>query len=115
MMGRGLWFDGVISKEEIKLLQRLMRVAVTRFRMGTLPYVYDSRKILFKAWRVDNDLHTYHDWKFPPKKLWSNEVKGREECLKCLPEGPDGDAAREAWCLHTNYNASRCPYGVSTE
>ena len=115
MTGQGLWFDGVISKDEIKFLQRLLRVAVTRFRMGTLPYVYDHRKIFFKAWRVGDTLNTFHNWKFPPKKMWCKEVKGREECLKCLPEGLEGDAAREAWCLHTDYNARRCPYGVPTE
>jgi len=114
MTGQGLWFDGVISNDELKLLQRLLRVAVTRAKMGTLPYEYKNRKILFKAWRVGTTLHTYHDWQFPPKKMWSREVKGREECLRCLPHGPDGDPAREVWCEHTHYNEPRCPYGVPT-
>jgi hypothetical protein len=115
MRGQGIWYDGVVSKEEIELLQRLLRVAITRAKMGTLPYIYEDNKISFKAWLVGNTLHTFYGWKFPPKKLWSKEVKGPEECLKCLPEGPDGQALREVWCHKIGYNERKCPYGVPTE
>jgi len=113
-MSEGMWITGRHSKEEMDLLQSLIQIAAGKAMKGELPYSYRSKKITFRAWIVEKALHVYYSWNYPPKEYWFQETKSNKECVNCLPGGPQGSAAREAWCEHANYNFPKCPYGVPT-
>jgi len=115
-MGKGIWVDGQLSKEELDKLQALLKEAITRARGGTLPMKYVDEKITFEARIVQGHIVTFYGWNFPPKELWVKEDRDLEECLNCWPHGPfQGEPAREVWCLKLGYNFSKCPYGAVTK
>jgi len=110
----GKWTTGRHSKEEWELLTNLIKIATGLATKGKLPWHYSSPKITFRAWKDGTTLHVYYAWNYPPKESWSKETKTERECVKCLPRGIKGDAAREVWCEHTDYKFTKCPYGVPT-
>lgn len=115
MTEEGIWTTGRRSKEEQGLFNSLMSIAVAKAAKGELPWECSSNpKIRFKAWLEGKELHVYYSWRYPPEEYWCKETRTSEECVKCLPDGIKGDAAREIWCMHTDYNYSKCSYGVPT-
>jgi len=114
-MDKGVWIDGNLSEDELAKLQELIRKAVMRARNGTLPFKYKDEKITFEAFSRLGTVAVFYGWNFPPKEFWVKENRGLEECTKCLPNGFQGEPAREVWCVKLGYNFQKCPYGVKTE
>lgn len=109
----GVWTTGRMNVWENHKFQCLIETAIRAVREGE-PFEYEDEKIKMKATLLGDTCNLYYTWKFPLPHLWSKETKTTEECLKCLPDGVNGMAAREVWCTHLGYNAPKCPYGVPT-
>lgn len=109
----GVWLTGRMDAWESHKFVCLFETAIRAVSEGE-PFEYEDKKIKFKATLVGSTCNIYYSWKFPPPQYWSKETKTKKECLNCLPNGLEGTAAREVWCIHLGYNALKCPYGVIT-
>lgn len=110
---KGLWTTGRLDALEHHKLQSLIETGVRAAKEGH-PFKYEDPLIIFETKRVDATVHIFYSWKFPPEEYWSKETKTKKECPNCLPNGFFGEAKREVWCVHLNYDAPKCPYGVPT-
>jgi len=108
-----VWTTGRMSVLEFHKFKCVMETAMRALTDGDR-FEYEDPLIKLTAIPVGSTGHIFYTWKFPPQKYWSTETKTKKECLNCLPNGIQGGAQREVWCLHMDYNALKCPYGVPT-
>jgi len=108
-----VWTTGRMSVLEFHKFRSIMETAMRALTNGE-PFEYEDPIIKVKAIPFGSTDHIFYAWKFPPRQYWSKETKTKKECLNCLPQGIIGMAAREVWCMHLDYKALKCPYGVPT-
>ena len=113
-MDDGIWVTGKCSKNEMALVQNLLRQAIKKFGKGELPFQFTNQKITFKAEASGKNIHVFYGWNYPPKHYWVQGVKSNQECSNCFPNGKEHMPQREAWCQKQDYNFPTCPYGVLT-
>jgi len=109
-----MWTTGRMSLQENAKFVSLMEKAMRALTEGKL-LQHDDPLIHLETKIVGSTGHVFYSWKFPPKEHWSKETKTKKECLNCLPHGINGNAKRQAWCLQSDYEELKCPYGVLTK